>query len=102
FSNLKSFKSTKGKISFRQEDFFESNNYANVIISNLPFGKQYEMDTEFVPKIVEKIQTIHDLESVILLHPVLFNIPAFQLVSKFKIQLLGYECYIQRHKKIMK
>lgn len=100
FLNLKSYKSTKAKISFRKEDFFESQNYANVIISNLPFGKQYETDTNFIPRFVEKIQTIKDLDTVMLLHPALFNIPGFQLVSKFKIDLLGHECYLQRHRKI--
>jgi 23S rRNA G2445 N2-methylase RlmL len=94
FNNLNSYKKTKGKITFKNEDFFESKNYADVLISNLPFGNKYEINEEFVQQFFEKVADTKQINRIVLLFPELVESETWQMTRKFPIQLLGYEAYI--------
>ena len=99
FSNLNSYKKNKSKISFRNEDFFDSKNYSDIIISNLPFGNKYEKNEAFIDDFFEKCTSIQNLKTITLLYteiPQDFN---WQLTRKFSVQVLGYPAYILVYKR---
>lgn len=94
FNNLTSAKRVKGKVSFRNEDFFESRNYADILISNLPFGLKYEINEDFVQKFFEKVAEINEIKKLVILFPELVESETWQLTRKFPVQILGLDAYI--------
>jgi 23S rRNA G2445 N2-methylase RlmL len=108
-SNLKSFKTNKGKISVREEDFFASKNYSDIVISNLPFGNKYEINERFIQDFMVKVDETKQITKLVLLFPDLisdtdwfyrrnFN-EKWQLTRKFPVQVLGFPAFIQVLKK---
>lgn len=94
FSNLKSYKQTKSKISFRNEDFFASVNYADTIISNLPFGSQYTINPGFAQEFFNKLSSIPQIKKVVILFPEVIDNSKWQLTRKFPVQILGFAAII--------
>lgn len=100
FSNLKSFKQNKSKISFRNEDFFESRSYADCIITNLPFGNKYEINEDFIQKFFNKLDEIPELKKVVILFPEIIKSPKWQMTRKFPVQVLGYPVYVMVFRRV--
>lgn len=96
----KLFNNLKGKISVRHEDFFESNNYADLIITNPPFGKQYSLNPSFVSDFFYKLNQVKNLRQVTILFPSVIKVPGWQLTRKFKLQVLGQVCYAMVFRKV--
>jgi 23S rRNA G2445 N2-methylase RlmL len=94
FDNLRSYKKNKGKISFRHEDFFESTNYADTLITNLPFGNQYEINPQFAQQFFEKLAGIAQIKKIVILFPAVVDNPKWQLTRKFPVQILGFAAVI--------
>lgn len=99
FSQLKTWKKNKGKISFRNESFFDSKSYASVLISNLPFGNQYEIPEDFAQTFFDKLGTIKELQKIVLLYPHVLEHPDWQLVRKFPVEILGFHAFILRYRR---
>lgn len=95
FSNLKTFKQNKGKVSFRHEDFFGSKNYATLLISNLPFGNKYFAGDDFVQRFFDKVNSIPRIKKLAVLYPEILENRKWQLTRRFEIQLLGYPVWMQ-------
>lgn len=94
-ANLKSFKNNKGKIAVRNEDFFASKNYSDILISNLPFGNKYEINEDFIKQFFEKVHGIKEIKRIVILFPEAIESPTWQLTRKFPVQVLGYPAFIQ-------
>lgn len=99
-NSTKKYSRLKGKVSIREEDFFFSKKYANLIISNLPFGVQYAIDSDFIKKFTSKINEIRNLRQITILFPELLSFEGWQMTRKFLLQLLGRNCYIQVFRKV--
>jgi len=99
FKNLKSFKTNKGKISFRNEDFIESKSYADILITNLPFGNRYAIDENFVGDFWNKVNDIDQIKQVVILYPDLVEFAGWQLTRKFPLQILGFSAYLCVYKR---
>lgn len=98
--NVENYKRIKSKVSLRVEDFFASKSYADLIITNLPFGVQHSMDEDFVPRFIDKIQSIKNLRQITILFPGLINIPGWQRTGKFHLQVKGRHCILQVLRKL--
>ena len=98
-ANTKGFKKFKSKVSVKNQDFFESKDYADTIITNLPFGLQYSIGSDFVKNLQEKFQNVKNLKQITLLFPEVINIPNFQLTRKFELEVLGRSCWVLVYKK---
>jgi tRNA G10 N-methylase Trm11 len=95
-SNLEatnSYKKLKGKVSIRKEDFFESKNYGDLIITNLPFGAQYSIDENFITEFFNKADEIKNLRQVTILFHSTIQVPGWQMTRKFELQVLGKNCF---------
>ncbi|MFW5719975.1 MAG: TRM11 family SAM-dependent methyltransferase [Candidatus Dojkabacteria bacterium] len=94
-THLTSFKKTKSKISIRQEDFFSSKSFADMIISNLPFGHQYSTNADFINHFFQKLKATPHVRKVALLYPNPIEGHAdWQLTRKFQIRVLGREAWL--------
>ncbi len=98
--NVENYKRTKSKVSLRVEDFFTSKSYADLIITNLPFGIQHGRDEDFVRRFIDKIQSIKNLRQITVLFPELINISGWQRTSKFHLQVKGRHCILQVLRKL--
>jgi 23S rRNA G2445 N2-methylase RlmL len=99
YSNLKSYKQNKGKITFKVEDFFKSNMYADIIITNLPFGNKYEINEDFIKEFFLKSFDVKDLNQIVILFPEAVESYSWQLTRKFPVQILGYPAFILVYKR---
>lgn len=103
-TNLKGclmYRKYSSKISVKQNNFFDSKDYANIIITNLPFGNKYPIDTSsFISNFNYKINNIKNLRKVTFLYSDKLNLNGWQLVKIFKLKVLGFDCYLQVHNKI--
>ncbi len=99
--NLKSYQKNKGKISFRHEDFFTSPNYADLIITNLPFGNIYQIDKDFITKIFQHVTENQKIGRLVLLFPEIVEMAEWQLTRKFPVQVLGYPSNILVYRRRM-
>lgn len=99
-SNTKGFKQFKAKVSAKNADFFESQDYAHTIITNLPFGSQYSIDSNFIQNLKDKLYDLKNLTQVTLLFPEVISLPGFQLTRKFELEVLGKSCWLCVYKKI--
>ncbi len=93
--HLTSFKKTKSKISIRQEDFFSSKSFADIIICNLPFGHQYSTEINFINHFFMKLTAIPQVRKVVLLYPDLTeDYTDWQLTRKFPVRVLGRDAWL--------
>lgn len=99
--NCKNYDRFKSKLSIKQKDFFASKDYADMIITNLPFGKKYLVNhSEFIPNFIDKINKIPNLKKLTIIYPDKLKIDGWQLIKKYKLKILGFDCYMQVHKKL--
>lgn len=93
-ANLKSYDINKGKVSIRLEDFYNSKNFSDVLISNLPFGNIYEINESFIKDFFEKVTATKEVEKLVILFPEILESENWQMTRKFAIQVLGFPAYI--------
>lgn len=98
--NVKNYDKNKGKVSIRHEDFFESKNYADIVISNLPFGNKYGIEEEFISNFWKKVNATKQLSRLVILFPVVLENKNWQKVREFPVQVLGYPAYITVYHKL--
>jgi tRNA G10 N-methylase Trm11 len=94
------YKKLKGKVSIRHEDFFDSKNYSDLVITNLPFGVQYAVDSDFMLNFFKKLTEIESLRQITLLFPDLIDAPGWQLTRKFELQVLGRACNLGVYRRV--
>lgn len=94
------FDKYKSKFSFKVEDFFASKYYANLIITNLPFGRKYECVPDFIDRFNERINSVNNLRKVTILYSDKLKLHGWQLIKKFRVKLLGRRCYLQVHSRL--
>jgi tRNA G10 N-methylase Trm11 len=97
--NTSGYKRFKSKIAVKQCDFFNSNYFANKIITDPPFGKAHEAEDSLVLKIIEKANTIKNLQTMVILHPQIYKGEDWQITRIFPVQVLGFQAYITRYEK---
>jgi len=99
-NSTNSFNKLKGKVSVRLEDFFESNNYGDLVITNLPFGKQYNLNPDFMADFFNKLDQVKNLRQVTILFINTIEVPGWQMTRRFELQVLGQDCYAMVFRKV--
>lgn len=94
-NNLKNYKRFKAKVRLKELDFFASNLHSSIIVSNLPFGNQFEISEDFIQRFFDKVSQIKGLERVIILFPLKVQSATWQVHRIFKLEVLGREVYLQ-------